>query len=244
MIKLVIKKFNKFRNQWTQFIEKKCRTIKLLDFENQIIFDYKIINVQKIEQIIKNWLIIYVFEIDVYVQNHANWKFLVDEKIVNYVIAQKRTRFIKFKFNVSQSSFFFLIFNVIFSLNLLLFSLWRVSSFSQILIVFLFAIFINKFYIKNIRLIAKIDIYIYFDFSNFSIHRFYSILNYKIKNVDKKFNELKFKNLSITFLIFLFIENDIITSVTNLLIYDLLIHFIIMNKNRFFRSIIRNIMID
>ena len=117
-------------------------------------------------------------------------------------------------------------------------------SFSQISIVFLFAIFINKFYIENIRSIAKIDIHVYFDFSNFSIYRFYLILNCKIKDVNKKFNELKFKNLSIIFLIFLFIENDIMTNVINFLIYDLSMHSIIVNKNRFFRSIIRNIIID
>ena len=108
----------------------------------------------------------------------------------------------------------------------------------------MFAIFINKFYIENIRSIAKIDIHIHFDFSNFSIYRLFSILNCKIKNVDKNFNELKFENLSITFLIFLFVENDIITSATNFLIYDSSLYFMIVNKNRFFRSIIRSIIID
>ena len=108
---------------------------------------------------------------------------------------------------------------------------------------FLFTIFINKFYIKNIRLIAKINIYVHFDYSNFLIHRFYSILTCKIKNVNKEFNELKFENLSITFLLFLFIKNDIMTSAINFLIYNSLIHFIIVNKNCFFRSIIRNIIV-
>ena len=117
-------------------------------------------------------------------------------------------------------------------------------NFSQILIVFLFIAFLNKFYIENIRSIAKINIHVYFDFLNFSIYRFYSILNCKIKNIDKKFNELKFENLSIIFLIFLFIESDIMTNETNFLIYNLSMHFIIVNKNRFFRSIIRNIIID
>ena len=47
-----------------------------------------------------------------------------------------------------------------------------------------------------------------------------------------------------TVLAFLFIENDIMTNETNFLIYDLSMHFIIVNKNCFFRSIIRNIMIN
>ena len=46
------------------------------------------------------------------------------------------------------------------------------------------------------------------------------------------------------FLIFSFIENDIITNATNKQIYNLLTNFIIVNKNCFFRSIIRNIIID
>ena len=65
-----------------------------------------------------------------------------------------------------------------------------------------------------------------------------------MKNINKKFNELKFENLLIIFFIFLFIENNIITSVTSFLIYNLLMHFIIMNKNCFFRLIIRNMIIN
>ena len=123
--------------------------------------------------------------------------------------------------------------------------IWQIyNNFSQILIVFLFVIFLNKFYIENIRSITKINIYIYFNFSNFLIYRSYSILNCKIKNVNKKFNELKFENLSMILLIFLFIENDIITSEINFLIYNSLMYFIIVKKNCFFYSIIYNIIIN